>query len=122
KTLGGEELKGVPAEYISPDRTVCASTCLFPEQTWFIKEYKHATNSHALDNMIFKLLFNPAGESTVDSYPEYPRFLRFRGFDEQITPDPSTAEQVTGFKAFLKKMIDIMDNLFCIFLKLFKLR
>ena len=122
KQLSDEELAGVSPEFISPDRTINAATCLFPEQTWFIKEYKHATNSHALDNMIFKLLFNPAGESTVDSYPEYPRFLRFRGFDEQITPDPSTAEQVTGFKAFLKKMIDIMDNLFCIFLKLFKLR
>lgn len=122
KQLTAEELKGVSAEYISPDRTINASTCLFPEQTWFIKDYKHATNSHALDNMIFKLLFNPEGESTVNSYPEYPRFLQFRGFDEQILPDRSTAEQLSGFKAFIKKMVDMLDNLYCIILKLFKLR
>ena len=120
--LTDEELTGVDAAYISPDRTINASTCLFPEQTWFIKDYKHATNSDALDNMIFKLLFNPEGESTVDSYPEYPRFLRFRSFDEELTADPSTAEKLTGFKAFLKRFIDILDNIYCIFLDIFKIR
>ncbi len=120
--LTDEELEGVPAEYISPDRTVNASTCLFPEQTWFIKDYKHSTNSDALDNMIFRLLYNPNGESTVDSYPEYPRFLRFRGFDEALQEDPSTPEKPTGFAAFAKKLGDILDNIYCLLLKLFGLR
>ena len=120
--LSEEELDGVPAAYISPDHTVNAYTCLFPEQTWFIKDYKHATNSDALDNMIFKLLFNPNGESTVDSYPEYPRFLQFRGFDKSIIPDASVSEPVSGFKAFLKRFVAFWDNVFCIFLKMLKLR
>ena len=122
ETLADEDLEGVDAEFISPDRTINASTCLFPDKTWFIRDYKHATNSDALDNMIFKLLFNPEGESTVYSYPEYPRFLQYRGFDESISPDTATTEQVSKFKAFLNKMLDIFDNIYCLLLKLFKLR
>lgn len=122
KQLTDEELEGVDPAYISPDRTVSAHTCLFPEQTWFIKDYKHATNSHALDEMIFKLLFNPAGESTVDSYPEYPRFQRFRGFNESLQPDPSTAEKLTGFKAFFQKFLAILNNIYILFLDIFGIR
>lgn len=121
-TLTPEELKGVDSAYISPDKTINASTCLFPEKTWFIRDYKHATNSDALDNMIFKLLFNPEGESTVDSYPEYPRFLQFRGFDESISPDTATTEEVSKFRAFLNRFLDMLDNIYCLFLKIFKLR
>lgn len=122
KTLTDEQLNGAAPEYISPDRTVCASTCLFPEQTWFIKNYKHATNSDALDEMIYKLLFNPKGESTVDSYEEYPRFLQFRSYDESILPDTTTAEKLTGFKAFLARFLDIINNIYCVFLDIFRIR
>ena len=123
ETLTDEQINGAAPEYISPDRTINAATCLFPEQTWFIKNYKHATNSDALDNMIFKLMYNPNGESTVDSYPEYPRFLQFRGFDESIQPDTTAEEQkLSGFKAFLQKFLDIIDNIYCIFLDIFKIR
>jgi pimeloyl-ACP methyl ester carboxylesterase len=122
KQLTDEQLEGVDPALISPDRTVSAHTCLFPEQTWFIKDYPHATNSHALDEMIFKLLFNPEGESTVESYPEYPRFLRFRGFNESLQPDPSTAEKVTGFKAFLQKFLAILNNIYILFLDIFGIR
>ena len=121
-TLTDEELEGVPAKYISPDRTINASTCMFPEQTWFIKNYKHATNSDALDNMIFKLIYNPNGESTVDSYQEYPRFLQFRGFDETISADTTSSEKLSGFKAFLEKFLDILDNIYCLLLDVFKIR
>ena len=123
KTLTEEQLKGVPAEYISPDRTISAATCMFPEQTWFIRNYKHATNSDALDEMIYKLLFNPDGESTVASYAEYPRFLQFRGYDESILPDTTaSAEKLTGFKAFLARFLDILDNIYCKFLDIFGIR
>ena len=120
--LTDEELEDVPAEYISPDRTINAFTCMFPEQTWFIKNYKHATNSDALDEMIFKLLYNPNGESTVASYPEYPRFLQFRGFDESISDDTTNAEKLTGFRKFLERFLDILDNIYCLLLDVFKIR
>lgn len=120
--LTEEDLKGVPEEFISPDHTINAATCMFPEQTWFIKDYKHSTNSQALDTMIFKLLFNPNEESTVDSYPEYPRFLRFRGFDEILQDDPSTPDKPTGIQALIQKLGDILENLYMLLLKLFGLR
>lgn len=120
--LSAEDMDGVDAAFISPDKTVNASTCLFPEKTWFIKNYKHATNSRALDNMIFKLIYNPNGESTVASYPDYPRFLQFRGFDGSISPDTTTDEKLSGFKAFLQRFLDVLDNIYCIFLDIFKIR
>jgi hypothetical protein len=58
----------------------------------------------------------------VYSYPEYPRFLRFRGFDEAMQNDPSTADRPTGFDAFKKKLADILDNIYCLLLKLFGFR
>lgn len=45
ETLSNEYLAKVPAEkrkYISPDKQIDASTCLFPESTWFIKGASHA--------------------------------------------------------------------------------
>lgn len=44
KVFSQEYLDSVPAEnmkYISPDKKIDASTCLFPETTWFIKDLHH---------------------------------------------------------------------------------
>lgn len=46
-TLSDEYIKQRKAEnkgkYISPDKKIDASTCLFPEYTWFVKGCKHST-------------------------------------------------------------------------------
>ena len=41
KQLGAEELANVEPEFISPDKSVDASACLYPEYTWFIKDAIH---------------------------------------------------------------------------------
>ena len=60
----------------------------------------------------------------MNSYPEYPRFLQFRGFDESILPDTYTEQEqkLTGFKAFLARFLDIIDNIYCLFLEIFRIR
>lgn len=74
ETLSDAYLAKVEGKFVSPDKTVDASTCLFPEKTWFIKYLKHAANYRNLDELTKAILF--ADEPvTVDSYEAYPRYM-----------------------------------------------
>ncbi len=74
ETLSADYLKNADDKYISPSRNIDASTCLFPEQTWFIGHLTHSAGCHDLDEMIMTLLYSDT-QATVDTYKEYPRFL-----------------------------------------------
>ena len=57
-------------EYISADKVVDASTCLFPKRTWFIRDYHH-DDFGLLENMSMEIMrYDLTGECE-----EYPRFL-----------------------------------------------
>lgn len=72
--LSDEYLANVDEKYISPDKTIDASTCLFPEKTWFVKYLKHADNCKNLQELTNAILF--ADETvTVDTYESYPQYL-----------------------------------------------
>ena len=43
-------------EYISPDRQIDASTCLFPDSTYFVKGVKHADWSKVENNIIMRTI------------------------------------------------------------------
>lgn len=73
-------------EYISPDHTVDASTCLFPDQTWFIRGMAHAATPDCLDEFMLTLMHYD-GQATVDTFKEYPRFMVFDHDNETLTTD-----------------------------------
>lgn len=75
------------AKYISPDRQIDASTCLFPDRTWFIKNYKHKDFFGEVDPLLNSIV-NGHGEFTVNSEERYPQFMVIDGF----TPVPMTSE------------------------------
>ena len=60
--------------YLSPDNMVDASTCKFPNNTWFIKDLQHSNGTDAMDNLKTAVLF---GETTIDiySFDEFPQYL-----------------------------------------------
>ena len=66
-------LDAADPEYISPDKSVDASTCLFPERTWFFDKQHHEVGR---DDKILRLITAIVGgyADTVDSMPEFPRF------------------------------------------------
>ena len=70
-----EELSGKDMKYISPDKTVDASTCLFADKTWFIKNAVH-TETPMVSELLSQLLFS-AQESTCDN-SELPRFMIYQ--------------------------------------------
>ena len=79
KTFPADYVQAVPGEinYISPDRVIDASTCAFPEKTWFIKNTTHL-NRHKEDPDtvygFFDWLFAADGASSVQN-ETYPQFL-----------------------------------------------
>ncbi len=93
------------AKFISPDKTVDASTCLFPEQTWFVKNMKHGSDEAALNDMMRKFM-RYDGQATVETFEEYPRFTIFDG--ESILPEMPIKKQPTLFDKIRLILNDII--------------
>lgn len=74
--LGDDYLAGADVKYFSPGKNIDASTCMFPEQTWFLRHYTHSKWDASLDEFTAKLLYTP-GQATVNTYSEYPQFLYY---------------------------------------------
>lgn len=103
ETLSADYISGRDAKYISPDKTIDASTCTYPEQTWFIRHYTHGSNCEALSEMIQSLLYYD-GQATTETFSQYPRFLYFDEDTQQIIPDTYTEPEPS--------FIDKLRNLF----------
>lgn len=108
-----EYLEGKDMKYISPDRTVDASTCLFPEKTWFIKNAYHSENE--VTEQFYDLLLFSKEEATCDN-SEMSRFMLYDRENGEVVTDesvPVKAEKPTMFdrifnfiKAIINKLID----------------
>lgn len=61
-------------KYIAADNMVDASTCLFPDTTWFICNTEHSDFIAVVDDLI-NTFINSKGEMTVDTDENYPQFL-----------------------------------------------
>ncbi len=77
------------SEYISPDKTIDASTCLFPEQTWFIKDLQHFNRTWRVDELADYLMYYE-GTATVDTFERFPRFMRFDAENDCFVKDDGT--------------------------------
>lgn len=76
-------------KYISPDNQVDASTCLFPDYTWFIKGAVHNDWTDE-ENAILCNVFASKTQLTVDTMTNYPQFLVYHR--ETDTTSPMTKE------------------------------
>lgn len=66
--------------YISPDRKIDASTCAFPERTWFIKNSSHLgtlTGDTSRENDLMQWLLTSETQPTVWDRAEYPQFMSY---------------------------------------------
>lgn len=103
------------AKYISPDKTVDASTCLFPEQTWFVKNLKHGEATDTIDVMMRKFM-RYDGQGTVETFEDYPRYTIFDG--ETISPDEYDQNNSTLFDNLRLIINDILKLVKVIFDKI----
>ena len=114
--IAAQTAKGL-GNYISPDKQIDASTCLFPDQTWFVKNLHHNVNVPGLSNMIHTLAFAPE-RVTVNSLEAYPQFLNCPGAsctvfvpalaknENDVDWGSQDKEAVEGTVSFLKRVID----------------
>ena len=71
-------------KYISPDKQIDASTALFPERTWFVKNVKHAEFPPSMDLLFGEMIRND--DYTVNSDPDYPQYMVFENETGKVTP------------------------------------
>ncbi len=101
----GETLNVEETAYLSPDRTIDASTCLFPEQTWFIKNLKHTDGTEKKNEMIKALLYYD-GQATIDTFEEYPRFMEYNSKYDYLI-----ADEGNDLIANIKRLIIIIKQI-----------
>lgn len=110
--------KNGTAKYISPDNQIDASTCLFPDTTWFIKNLEHNYFPDSMNALVSEIVNNNG--YTVESDPVYPQFMVY-DYDSD-TYSPMTADNcnttdrwdVTFFRAlaeFFKNLFQIIKQL-----------
>lgn len=85
-----EATADVDEKYISPDRTINASTCLFPEQTWFIKDSGHF-ETHYTDDYYNLFLFAEKELTCEDT--DFGRFCTFETENYTLVKDTSEPEE-----------------------------
>lgn len=90
-------LENKDMKYISPDRTVDASTCLFPEKTWFIKNSEHA-QTYVTKRLYDSFLF--AEEELTCDTADMGRFSYYDDVNDVITEDNSQPEETKKLSAF----------------------
>lgn len=95
---------------VNPDHTICSETCLFPKQTWFIKDMQHAVMNDDMDKMVKEFLHYD-GQATVTTFENYPRFLDFDEVTQTISIDNGTPETkktaLDYIKGFFLKILEI---------------
>lgn len=57
--------------YISPDRVIDASTCLLPENTWFIKDLAHGEKPDYYYQVINRILYEDLNVFTSETLPQF---------------------------------------------------
>lgn len=108
KVLTSEQISAANPKYLSSDHIVDATTCAFPEYTWFIKGCDHSTFANSIDKLNAAIC-NSEEPMTVDSDPNYPQFLKFDPDTAAISPLADEPEKETGKK---NSIFDILGKLF----------
>ncbi len=105
------------AKYISPDKQLDASTCLFPKTTWFIKDCDHEHFPADVENLFVEIFNNKGFTVFVDD--NYPQFMVYNRNTDKI--EPMTVENLDtkpqyrttfteAFKIFVKSVFGIVRN------------
>lgn len=92
-SLGADYVQSVDCghNHLSADNMIDASTCAYPEYTWFVKDLMHADHTAAQWELI-RFIFASEEQPTVADSEAYPQFLITIG-DEIV---PLTAENDSG--------------------------
>lgn len=121
ETLSDDYINGLAdKKYLSPDKMIDASTCIFPDRTWFIRDISHDPFPPSIDKLI-KAFIDSHGEMTVFSNEAYPQFLQYNAEADTITPleAEEPAGNTTGFMKFINDIVRFFKSFFNVIKNLF---
>lgn len=119
KTLSDEYINSVindgNGKYISPDKAIDSSTSLFPDTTWYIKNFEHNNFPDVVDELIYKI-FRSEEKMTVFTDERYPQYLIYEGKEnngDSIVPmtDEYIGETIKE-PGFFELLFNIIKNIF----------
>lgn len=111
-------------KYVSPDKMIDASTCHFPDTTWFIKDCHHNYFPDSVDVLINAFYENK--DMTVFTYDEFPQYLQFYGQTDSeasglIKPiEPVEKEELSDFRKLINSIVNFFKSLVNLILNAFK--
>ena len=97
------------AEYIAPDRQVDASTCLFPERTWFIKNISHKDFPVGI-NRIFDLMVN-VEDFDIHTDEQFPQYMVYLGGNIVPMTDENHNTTERYYQTFWEALKVFFENL-----------
>lgn len=78
RTLGRDYVQAVECScggnHISPDNQIDASTCKYPDVTWFAKNVKHSSANRYFEDLVDLVTYSEE-QVTVWTYPDLPQFM-----------------------------------------------
>lgn len=76
ETLSEEYLAAADSNYVSADKVIDASTALFKDNTWFVKDAPHVAADYGTDYSDFTFaLLESETQPTIYMFEEYPQFM-----------------------------------------------
>ncbi len=107
-----EAEKNGTAKYISRDGAIDASTGLFPDTTWYVKNLEHNNFPWLVDELMYEILRSD-GEMTVFTNEKYPQYLIYEYYAESDTESmrPMT-EADPGYTLEEPDFFDLLADMF----------
>lgn len=116
KTFSKDYLKNAEengtAKYISPDKTIDASTCLFPETTWFVKDIRH-NNFPGCVNELYLAACRSEKELTINDDSRFPQYMRHYYWENSMVPLDEENSQLHNYTDnYFKALGDFLKAFF----------
>lgn len=102
--------------HLSADRKIDASTCLFPDYTWFIKDMDHVGCPYESEYAeLLKWLVTFDGQPTVYDNAKYPQFMQTDY--TQMKLEPLSGEETDAYVIFKNAVVSAYSYIKGIFVK-----
>lgn len=118
---GYTQAKADGHNHLSADRQIDASTCMFPEQTWFIRDMAHVDYNVGNSTNFLIWLAKSEKQLTIHDSESYPQFMKYNSKSNTLSPVTDELLKSTAISqifAFLTKLVQISAQIiFSIFMK-----
>ena len=107
-------------KYLSPDLVVDASTCLFPDYTWFIKDLPHDVFPTSVNELIMEI-FHSKSQYTINSNEKYSQYLQYESDSLILSKVTLEGLPTDSNESLLRKIVNAFNTIFILLKLLFNI-